>query len=183
MVVGDEDQCLVEGTMVTMGDGSQRPIEQLKEGDAVMSCHGSADFRPSPVTGVFKAWEKSGVEINDQKWAQGRQHPRAHALRRISAGHDPSVAPDLLDVEAGSRVQGRGDSGVYTQRGRSAVGIRQRCLHEHADAVWVISTHDSDAEARAAEISLSLRLQPADAAFLSPEVSFRKDLDRQPGVD
>jgi DNA helicase-2/ATP-dependent DNA helicase PcrA len=50
-----------------------------------------------------------------------------------------------------------GVSGVYTQRGRSAVGIRQRCLHEHADAVWVISAHDTDAEARAAEITLSLR--------------------------
>jgi DNA helicase-2/ATP-dependent DNA helicase PcrA len=47
--------------------------------------------------------------------------------------------------------------GVSAQRGQATVGIRQRCLHEHADAVWVISTHDSDAEARAAEIKLSLR--------------------------
>ena len=38
MVVGDEDQCLVEGTLVTMGDGSQRPIEQRagrRRGDVV----------------------------------------------------------------------------------------------------------------------------------------------------
>jgi superfamily I DNA/RNA helicase len=63
MVVGDEDQCLVEGTLVTMGDRSQAPIEALSEGDMVMSCYGSADFRPARVTGVFKAWEKRGIAI------------------------------------------------------------------------------------------------------------------------
>ncbi len=63
MVVGDEDQCLVEGTLITMADGSQKPIERLSEGDRVMSCHGSADFRPAAVTGVFKAWEKKGIAI------------------------------------------------------------------------------------------------------------------------
>ena len=37
--------------MVTMGDGSLKPIEQVEEGDEVLSCHGSGDFRPAPVTG------------------------------------------------------------------------------------------------------------------------------------
>ena len=50
-----------------------------------------------------------------------------------------------------------GISGVYTQRGGEMVGIRQRCAHEHADAVWVIGAHDTDAEARAEEVLLSLR--------------------------
>jgi DNA helicase II / ATP-dependent DNA helicase PcrA len=156
MVVGDEDQCLVEGTLVTMGDGSQRPIEELSEGDMVMSCHGSADFRPARVTGVFKAWEKRGIAI------------RTHAGHRLVstpehmhfAGYRLGTAPQLhltylmWKRDVGFRV---GVTGVYSTRGRAAVGIRQRCLHEHADAVWVISAHETDAEARAAEISLSLR--------------------------
>src|SRR5205085_11514703 len=50
-----------------------------------------------------------------------------------------------------------GTSGVYTQRGKAEIGIKQRCKHEHADAVWVISAHETDAEARAAEVTLSLR--------------------------
>ena len=45
MVVGDTDQCLVEGTLVTMADGTQRPIEAVRVGDAVRSCYGSGDFR------------------------------------------------------------------------------------------------------------------------------------------
>jgi DNA helicase-2/ATP-dependent DNA helicase PcrA len=156
MVVGDEDQCLVEGTMVAMGDGSQRPIEQLKKGDAVMSCHGSADFRPSRVTGVFKAWEKSGVEITTRSGRRVVSTPEHMHFAGYRLGTTPQLHLTYLMWKrgVGFRV---GVTGVYTQRGRSAVGIRQRCLHEHADAVWVISTHDSDAEARAAEISLSLR--------------------------
>jgi DNA helicase-2/ATP-dependent DNA helicase PcrA len=45
-VVGDDDQCLVQGTLVTMGDGSKRPIEQVRQGDEVLSCHGSATSGP-----------------------------------------------------------------------------------------------------------------------------------------
>src|SRR6202035_3612577 len=41
MVVGDDAQCLVEGTMVTMADGSQRPIEAVAVGDQVISGYGS----------------------------------------------------------------------------------------------------------------------------------------------
>jgi len=70
MVVGDEDQCLVEGTMVTMGDGSERPIEQVRAGDRVLSCHGSGVFRPSTVRAAFKAEHDHGVRIS---LASGRE--------------------------------------------------------------------------------------------------------------
>ncbi len=156
MVVGDEDQCLVEGTLVTMGDGSLKPIEELVEGDMVMSCHGSADFRPSPVTGVFKAWEKSGVEIKTRSGRSIVSTPEHMHFAGYRLGTTPQLHLTYLMWKRGIGFR-VGVSGVYTQRGQSAVGIRQRCLHEHADAVWVISTHGSDAEARAAEISLSLR--------------------------
>ena len=36
--VGDPDQCLVEGTLVTMADGTRKPIEEIEEGDEVLSC-------------------------------------------------------------------------------------------------------------------------------------------------
>ena len=47
--VGDDDQCLVEGTLVTMADGSQRPIEQVRAGDSVRAAYGSGAFRPARV--------------------------------------------------------------------------------------------------------------------------------------
>ena len=56
MVVGDQDQCLVAGTRVTMGDGSTRPIEDVHAGDLVMSCYGSGDFRPARVARTHRAF-------------------------------------------------------------------------------------------------------------------------------
>ena len=156
MVVGDEDQCLVEGTEITMGDGSQKPIEQLSEGDMVMSCHGSADFRPARVTGVFKAWEEQGIAITTHSGRRLESTPEHMHFAGYRLGTTPQLHLTYLMWKrgVGFRV---GTTGVYSQRGRTAVGVRQRCLQEHADAVWVVSAHESDAEARAAEISLSLR--------------------------
>ena len=59
-VVGDDDQCLVEGTPVTMGDGSIKPIEEVEVGDEVLSCYGSGDFRPARVTGAHRAEREAG---------------------------------------------------------------------------------------------------------------------------
>src|SRR5438874_9189721 len=38
--VGDPDQCLLAGTLVTMADGSTKPIERIRSGDMVLSCLG-----------------------------------------------------------------------------------------------------------------------------------------------
>src|SRR3712207_2059086 len=62
-VVGDDDQCLLEGTPVTMGDGSTKPIERIEIGDEVRSCYGSGDFRPARVTAASRANRSEGVEI------------------------------------------------------------------------------------------------------------------------
>ena len=48
-VVGDDDQCLVEGTLVTMADGSTKPIEEVRAGTMVLSSYGSGDLRPARV--------------------------------------------------------------------------------------------------------------------------------------
>ncbi len=63
MVVGDTDQCVVEGTLVTMADGSRRPIEQVRVGDDVLSCHGRGDFRASRVMGVHRGRARTGIAI------------------------------------------------------------------------------------------------------------------------
>jgi superfamily I DNA/RNA helicase len=47
--VGDDDQCLVAGTRITMADGSLRAIEDVVAGDSVLSGYGSGDFRAARV--------------------------------------------------------------------------------------------------------------------------------------
>jgi DNA helicase-2/ATP-dependent DNA helicase PcrA len=156
MVVGDEDQCLVEGTQVTMGDGSKKPIEQLTEGDMVMSSYGGGEFRPARVSGVFKAHQRDGISIETHAGRRLVSTPEHTHFAGYRLGSTPQSHLTYLMWKRGIGFR-VGTSGVYTARGKGAVGIRQRCLHEHADAVWVISAHETDAEARAAEVILSLR--------------------------
>ncbi|HYZ01778.1 MAG TPA: UvrD-helicase domain-containing protein, partial [Candidatus Binatia bacterium] len=64
-VVGDDDQCLVAGTQVRMGDGSERPIERIEVGDHVLASYGSGDFRPARVLRVHRSQAPAaGVAIS-----------------------------------------------------------------------------------------------------------------------
>ena len=74
-VVGDDFQCLVEGTEVTMGDGSVRRIEELDVGDQVLSGHGPGDFRPSAVTGVYAVGRDSRHPDHHSGRAGARRAP------------------------------------------------------------------------------------------------------------
>ena len=62
-VVGDDDQCLVEGTPITMADGTTKPIEDVRVGDLVLSCYGSGDMRPARVTDAFSSQRADGIRI------------------------------------------------------------------------------------------------------------------------
>ncbi|HWW91443.1 MAG TPA: UvrD-helicase domain-containing protein [Solirubrobacteraceae bacterium] len=62
-VVGDDSQCLVSGTLVTMADGNHRAIEQIQIGDRVLSSFGSGIFRPAAVTDVFESHRTDGIRV------------------------------------------------------------------------------------------------------------------------
>ncbi|MEX2197104.1 MAG: UvrD-helicase domain-containing protein [Thermoleophilaceae bacterium] len=62
-VVGDDDQCLMAGTLVTMGDGSVVPIESVREGDEVLSVLAPGQFGPSRVLRVHAARATDGIAV------------------------------------------------------------------------------------------------------------------------
>jgi DNA helicase-2/ATP-dependent DNA helicase PcrA len=166
-VVGDDDQCLVEGTLVAMGDGSLRPIEQVHEGDEVMSCHGSGDFRPSKVTETFQSQAREGIAITTtggRKIVSTPEHVHFAGYHRVLS---PKVflTYAMMRYDKGFRV---GTTRTYPNRPGTAVnGIALRALQEHADAAWVVSVHTTEAEARAAEIELSLRYRLPTLPFVA----------------
>ena len=63
MVVGDDAQCLIEGTQVTMADGTRRPIETVRAGDEVRSGYGDGDFRAAEVLRVHRSERADGIAI------------------------------------------------------------------------------------------------------------------------
>ncbi|MEA2318638.1 MAG: ATP-dependent helicase UvrD/PcrA, partial [Solirubrobacteraceae bacterium] len=88
-VVGDDDQCLVEGTLVAMADGSKRPIEDVRAGDAVLSCYGSGDLRAARVTDVFSSSRAGGIRIvtrGGREIVSTPEHTHFAGYRRAAAG-------------------------------------------------------------------------------------------------
>jgi ATP-dependent DNA helicase UvrD/PcrA len=175
-VVGDDDQCLVEGTDVTMGDGSLKPIEDLSEGDQVLSCYGSGDFRPARVDGVFKAWEKGGIAITTSGGRRIVSTPEHMHFAGYRLGTTPQMHMTYLmwKRSRGFRV---GTTRVYTDgQVKPIVGFRYRCMQEAADAVWVLSTHEDEAEARAQETLVSLKYGLPTIPFRARNSSARTSL-------
>jgi DNA helicase-2/ATP-dependent DNA helicase PcrA len=61
--VGDPDQCLVAGTLVTMADGTTKPIEAIRAGDEVSSYQGGGSFGPAAVDRVHRSRRSTGIAI------------------------------------------------------------------------------------------------------------------------
>ena len=183
-VVGDDDQCLVAGTQITMGDGSTRPIEDVCAGDEVLSCYGSGAFRPARVTGAFASERTDGIAITLRSGRRLVSTPEHTHF----AGYRMDMTPDFYMTylmrrrDKGCRV-GMTRTSVDSA-GRSVVGLRARSSREKADAAWVVSTHESGAEARAAEAILALRYQLPTVPFIAqPGTRTGSLLDSQELID
>ena len=154
-VVGDDDQCVVEGTPIRMADGSTKPVEDVRTGELVRSCYGSGDFRGARVTGVSRTRTKDGIAI---RTVEGRQVVSTPEHMHF-AGYRRQMTPPLYMTylmwrrDKGFRVGTTRTSPEGRQRPVS--GVQLRTLQEHADASWIVSTHVTDAESRAAEMKLA----------------------------
>jgi DNA helicase II / ATP-dependent DNA helicase PcrA len=157
MVVGDDAQCLVEGTMVTMADGSRRAIESISPGDTVLSAYGSGDFRGAEVLDVHRSERADGIAITTRCGRRLVSTPEHVHFAGFQLGHTPQLHMTYLmwRRDRGFRV---GTSRTYTNgQVKPVVGVSLRLRGERADAAWVISTHEAEAEARYAEALLSVR--------------------------
>lgn len=165
-VVGDVDQCLVEGTMVTMADETKCPIENVKKGDSVLSCYGSGDFRPACVMRARALMPKGELvrieTVSGEVLTSTKDH--IHFAGYV-LGFTPQTYITYLMWKEGVGWR-LGTTQVYTKgQKKPVVGLIQRSNHEHADATWVVSTYHSIQEARVHEYILSLTYQIPTVPF------------------
>ena len=84
--VGDDDQCVVAGTEVTMGDGTVKPVEQIRVGNIVRSCIGGGKMGSSRSGASLPHRADRLVTIRTQKGKTLTTTPE-HVLSRHAVGH------------------------------------------------------------------------------------------------
>ncbi|MFI5272581.1 MAG: UvrD-helicase domain-containing protein [Ktedonobacterales bacterium] len=165
--VADDDQCLIEGTLIAMADGSQRTIEALAAGDMVLSAYGSGVFRPARVQAVARRERPgTGVAITTAAGRRLVSTPEHMHFAGYRLGTTPQMYFTYLMHKrgVGFRV---GTSQVYTKaQVKPVAGFMRRARQEHADAAWVISVHQTESAARAEEYILSLRYRIPTLPFV-----------------
>jgi DNA helicase-2/ATP-dependent DNA helicase PcrA len=139
-----------------MSDGTTKPIEDVREGDVLLSCYGSGVFGPSPVTGVHRSRRTAGVAVTTTSGRRIASTPEHVHFAGFKVGETPQLNMTYLMWKdgVGFRI---GTSRTYTKgQRRSLPGPAMRMNQEHADATWVVSVHTTESEARFAETILSL---------------------------
>src|ERR687892_814992 len=111
--VGDPDQCLVAGTLVTMADGSTKPIENVRAGDEVLACLGSGRFGPARVAGTSRSSRRAGIEITTASGRTIRSTPEHVHFAGFKTGWTPPLYMTYLMWKRGTGYR-VGTSPTYT---------------------------------------------------------------------
>jgi DNA helicase-2/ATP-dependent DNA helicase PcrA len=132
-VVGDDSQCLVEGTPIRMGDGSLRPIEDVSVGEEVMSCYGSGDMRPARVMRTYSSKRAEGIAITLRSGRRIVSTPEHTHFAGYRLGLTPQMHMTYLMRRRGMGFR-VGTSRTYTSgRVKPVVGGAYRARQEGAD--------------------------------------------------
>ena len=146
-VVGDDAQCLVAGTPITMGDGSTKPIEAVAGGrrGPVLLRERRLPARPASRT-RSRSTRSMGVEITTRGGPRIVSTPEHTHFAGLPRRAHAAAAPDLPRCGGATRASAserRAPPDTASTRRRTASQIR--AAQEHADAAWVLSTHDTEA--------------------------------------
>ena len=143
-VVGDTDQCLPPGTLVSTPTG-ERPIETIEVGDAVLGASGHVSAHPGTVT-VKKEGSFDGHLVRVCVGARSIAATPHHLVpARLIPQPNRHFVYLMYRADRGWRI-GR-TTGERSSRGATEHGLVVRTNQEHADAAWILKVCDSLAEA------------------------------------
>ncbi|OLB08338.1 MAG: hypothetical protein AUH14_01330 [Candidatus Rokubacteria bacterium 13_2_20CM_69_15_1] len=146
-VVGDADQCVVEGTLIETPRGP-RPVEKIREGDRIIAGAGWGSARTARVQAVRRSeFDGLVVAITTDAGQELVATPNHVLFARVD--------PDPKRYYVYLMYQGRLGYRVGVTRGARSgddkaivPGIQMRTTHEVADRLWILAVCDSLADAR-----------------------------------
>jgi DNA helicase II / ATP-dependent DNA helicase PcrA len=146
-VVGDDAQCLPQGTKV-LTPGGFKPIEKIRENDEVISAFGHSRVSPSTVSRVkINEYKGKIVEITTHKGKTLRATPNHILYGKVTAFHDKHLVYLMYRQDKGYRI-GRSLGHQTSHKNRQEIlGLQVRSNQEMADKMWILKVCDSKTEA------------------------------------
>lgn len=151
--VGDDDQCLPEGTLVKTITGSKN-IEDINIGEKVLSKIGNETVEKTVMDKFVKDYDGELVKLTMDNGVTVSSTPEHNWFANFSKQFSPQKFFTYLmyKKEFGFRL------GISRMHSGSTdmLGVHQRGQHEHADKMWILNCSETQEECRYKEIKTSL---------------------------
>ena len=178
-VVGDDDQCLVEGTLLNTSEDKVIKIEDVSKGDKIKVAIGNGETSLKEVSSISKR-EYCGdiirVETSQGKVIKGTSNHITFAKMKVKE----NLFYVYLIYKSGYGYRIGQTSSVRSRKGEKASGIVVRFNGEQADKMWVIKVCDNKGEASYYEEYFSVKYGIPKCVF---NVSGRKGNMSQELID
>ncbi|MGH7165128.1 MAG: UvrD-helicase domain-containing protein [Nitrospiraceae bacterium] len=160
MVVGDDSQCVLEGTPILTPQG-YRPVESLRVGDAVLSGGGNGRLVESFIAGKTKNVHHRYLRVKTRTGHEVCFSPNHLCFARLRSGSGLWYVYLMHRMDFGYRI------GVTRLPRSDAEGRRpqMRTAPEQGERLWLLETHQTRQEAQYREALLGLRYQIPQALF------------------
>ena len=144
-VVGDDDQCLVEGTLI-QGEDKVYKIEELKASNKIRVAAGNGETALLEIKDISKR-EYNGkvvkITTNTGKVIKGT--PNHISFARVTVRDEKYYVYLMYKKGFGYRIGQT--SSIRSRKGIDASGLAVRLNGEQADKMWIIKVCDSRGEA------------------------------------
>jgi DNA helicase-2/ATP-dependent DNA helicase PcrA len=144
-VVGDDDQCVVEGTLVSTEDKDIK-IEDLKTGDLIKVAAGNGETTVLPVNDISKKeYHGDIIKITTSSNKIIKATPNHLSFGRILLDKDKYYVYLMYKKDFGYRIGQT--SSIRSLESRKASGLAVRLNGEQADKIWVLKVCNSKGDA------------------------------------
>jgi len=153
-VVGDDDQCILEGMQVSTPNGTM-PIEEVEVNQTLVCASGHGETIHGTVDHISKKhYQGPVIKIMTQKGKVIKATPNHIGFARVNS--NPGVYYVYLMYQRGMGYRIGQTQGVRSRKGEIVNGLFVRLNGEHADKMWILKVCKDKAQAAYYEQLLSV---------------------------
>jgi DNA helicase-2/ATP-dependent DNA helicase PcrA len=163
-VVGDDDQCIPEGSMIRTAEGN-KTVETLKEQDEVLCAAGNGEVTTGTIEKLWKKeYEGPMITVKTEGGKEFKATPNHVTFARVNVETGVFYVYLMYKKDMGFRI-GQTQAVRSRRVGTYASGLAVRLNQEQADKMWVLKVCESKGDASYYEQYFSVKYGIPTAVF------------------